>query len=279
MGSESGPAPAANSDTRHDGNERKAWSMTDNDKKNSDIDSAATTVGAADDETTIVPDFPTRSAPELAWSTEEDETEGPAGHKPWGAAWRNASIVAGGAALLATGIGVGGWLLHTPPSPSMAPTTQASTPSAPVAQPPVSTPSAVAPSPAPAVPPSIPVTSEPPPAPTSFPQPASASGVAMGLPCNASEHGKLAHDPATGAEIFCHAEVTGSGQWEATPSAVTGVQIEGSSCAGQQLGDNLPLSRSTDGYLVTCEPASYAGPLGGSTMIWQRYRAIFDPGT
>src|SRR5271166_5401320 len=109
--------------------------------------------------------------------------------------------------------------------------------------------------------------------------PLAAAGAAMGLPCSASDHGKLAHDPNTGQEIFCHADVTGDGTWEATPSDVKGVYIMDTSCAGLQTGDKLPLARSTDGYLITCEPASYAGPPGGSWLMWQRYRAIFDPGT
>ncbi len=87
--------------------------------------------------------------------------------------------------------------------------------------------------------------------------PLAAAGAAMGLPCSASDHGKLAHDPNTGQEIFCHADITGYGTWEATPSDVKGVYIMDTSCAGLQTGDKLPLARSTDGYLITCEPASY----------------------
>jgi hypothetical protein len=108
---------------------------------------------------------------------------------------------------------------------------------------------------------------------------AHADGPAGGSPCSASDHGKLAHDPNTGQEIFCHAEVTGYGTWEAIPSDVNGVYIMYTSCEGLQTGDRLPLARSTDGYLITCEPASYADPRGGSWLMWQRYRAIFDPGT
>jgi hypothetical protein len=45
--------------------------VTDND----DTMNAATTIGAADDETTVVPNIhPTQAAPELAWSN-EDETD------------------------------------------------------------------------------------------------------------------------------------------------------------------------------------------------------------
>jgi hypothetical protein len=100
----------------------------------------------------------------------------------------------------------------------------------------------------------------------------------MGLPCSSNEHGKLAHDSNTDQELFCLADVTGQGSWQVVPSDVAGVHIAGSSCAGQQLGESPPLARSTDGYLITCEPASYTG-YPGSQMIWQRYRAIFQPGT
>ncbi len=108
--------------------------------------------------------------------------------------------------------------------------------------------------------------------------PLAAAGAAMGLPCSGSDYGKLAHDPNTGEEIFCHSDPISYGKWEATPSDVKGVYILDTSCAGLQTGGRPPLARSTDGYLITCEPASWAGPLGGSALIWQRYRAMFDPG-
>ena len=101
----------------------------------------------------------------------------------------------------------------------------------------------------------------------------------MGLPCSASDHGQLARDPHTGLEIFCHADVTGDGTWDALPSDVNGNYVMGTACADLQIGDKRLFARSTNGYLIACEPASYAGPVGGAELIWQRYRAIFGPGT
>jgi hypothetical protein len=139
-----------------------------------------------------------------------------------------------------------------------------------------------APTPPPAAPPPAPAPAPPTTPPTILtaePSTPAQSGIALGLQCSGSEYGKLAHDPNTGQEIFCHSDPISYGKWEATPSDVEGVYIMGTSCVGQLRAHNsAPLARSTDGYLIKCEPASWAGPIGGSAMIWQRYRAMFDPG-
>jgi hypothetical protein len=81
--------------------------VTDND----DTMNPATTAGAADDDTTVVPDIhPTQAAPELAWS-HEDETEELSERRLWRTVWRDAGIVFGAAAIVAGAITVG-WLKH-----------------------------------------------------------------------------------------------------------------------------------------------------------------------
>lgn len=109
--------------------------------------------------------------------------------------------------------------------------------------------------------------------------PMAATGPVIGSPCSSVEHGKLSAARGTGQEIFCYGDVNGEGQWQATPSDVVGVHIMYSSCDGLPPSHGPRLARSTDGYLITCEPASYADPRGGSWLMWQPYRAIFDPGT
>jgi serine/threonine protein kinase len=107
---------------------------------------------------------------------------------------------------------------------------------------------------------------------------AAQTGPLMGMPCSGSDYGKIAHDSNTGQEIFCLAERQGEGSWQAVPSDVSGIYMAFSSCASHLGGDTPPLARSTDGYLLACQPASYTG-YPGSQMIWQRYRAIFQPGS
>lgn len=83
--------------------------MTDDD----DTHSAETARGAADDETTVVPDVrPTQAAPDLAWSSNDDTEE--IGRRSWRQAWGISAAVVGAAILLAAAFGAG-WLMHRSP--------------------------------------------------------------------------------------------------------------------------------------------------------------------
>jgi hypothetical protein len=125
-----------------------------------DSDNDDTILGAAADDTTVVPDIhPTQASRELAWSSEDETDEFE--RRSWGHTWRNAGIVVGAAALVAIGIGVFGLLTHhsqsaqTTASPTSAP---GLTP-APVAQAPALATATVT------APPPVTVTAEAPPEP------------------------------------------------------------------------------------------------------------------
>jgi hypothetical protein len=102
-----------------------------------DTDNDDTILGAVADDTAVVPDIhSTQASPELAWSSEAETEE--FDQRSWGHTWRNAGVVVGAAAVIATGIGVFGFLSHhsqsaqTAASRTSAPTLTA----APIAQPP-----------------------------------------------------------------------------------------------------------------------------------------------
>lgn len=92
--------------------------------------------------------------------------------------------------------------------------------------------------------------------------PIAATGPVMGSPCSWHDHAKLTTAQGTGQEIFCHAEESG-GEWEATPSDVTGVHMMYSSC---EVG-KPQLARSSDGYLITCKPAGMTDGFDGSAYV------------
>ena len=235
-------------------------------KSPDDDDQPATEAGAANAETEVVDDEGLREAAGgKAWSDAVDDAgdDEPESH-PWSVVTGQAAVlISVGAAVAAITVMVGWLVLHDDrPAPS------------PAAE--KSTSSAAAPAPVPPSTVTITATTQ---TSTQTSTRIAASGPIMGSPCNSGDHGKLAAAGGTGQEIFCNADQTGEGTWQATPSDVTGVYIMYTACEGLQTGDKLPLARSTDGYLIACEPASYAGPPGGSGLVWQRYRAIFDPGT
>jgi hypothetical protein len=102
-----------------------------------DTDNDETILGPVADDTAVVPNIhPTQALPELAWSSDTETEE--FDHRSWGHTWRNAGVVVGAAALVATGIAVYGHLNHrtksaqTTVSQTLAPTMSA----APVAPPP-----------------------------------------------------------------------------------------------------------------------------------------------
>lgn len=119
-----------------------------------------TILGAGADDTAVVPDIhPTQASPELAWSSEAETKE--LDQRSWGHTWRNAGVVVGAAALVATGIGVFGFLSHHSQSThtTVSPTSAARPTAAPIAQPP--TPATVTVT----APPPVTVTAEAPPEP------------------------------------------------------------------------------------------------------------------
>lgn len=163
--------------------------MTSND------DSAPTSAGTGPEhETTIVPP-PTEAAPELAWS---DETEAPAqgSQRTWRITWISTAALILSTAVLAGVVGLIGWVVrpaptaHAPTVPSPSTVTVQAAPPISAAQSPPSPPSPT--TQASLRPPtSTPITT------TAPSTPLAAAGAAMGLPCSASDHGKLAHDPNT----------------------------------------------------------------------------------
>lgn len=130
---------------------------------------------------------------------------------------------------------------------------------------PPSTASATAMSP-PAAPASPPATS----APTTTTTTA-AAGPALGESC--SSWSKLAYDAGAGTEIICDG-ATGAGatpHWTAfDPSQVTGTHTRGTSCGGFA---PYTMSRSTDNYMITCEPdsSSILQPVAGPGSMWTIY--------
>ena len=98
--------------------------------------------------------------------------------------------------------------------------------------------------------------------PTSVP-----AAAAQGLPCDPSDAAKLAYDVNTGKDIVCMNEgpLMHSGspvwEWSETPLSMTGVHATGAPCDPQV--DFW--SRSTDGYLISCQLAQ----LGPTPGYWQ----------
>lgn len=222
-----------------------------------------TEAGAANDETEVIGDTvagdQSDAQPDHAWSDEDDDADHaePERHS-WSVVTGQAAVlISVGAAVAAITVMVGWLMLHNDRPASPPPAVERNTPSA-TAQPPSSPPvGATAATTAPST-------------------PTAATGPTMGLPCSGSDYGKLAHDP-TGQEIFCHSDPISYGKWEMTPSDVRGVHMLDTMCGPADSG----LARSTDGYLIKCELASWAEgipPISGDTLIWQRYRGMFDPG-
>jgi hypothetical protein len=69
-----------------------------------------TSVGAGNDETTVVPP-PTGPGPELAWSLADDVDTAPVGRQPWGLAWGQAAVFLSIGAVVALVIAVVGWTI------------------------------------------------------------------------------------------------------------------------------------------------------------------------
>jgi Protein of unknown function (DUF732) len=122
-----------------------------------DTDNDDTILGAVADDTAVVPDVhPTQASRELAWSNDAETEE--FDQRSWGHTWRNAGIVVGAAALVATGIGVFGLLArHSQSAQTTASTTSA--PALTAAQPPAPATVTVT------APPPVTVTAEAPPEP------------------------------------------------------------------------------------------------------------------
>jgi len=91
----------------------------------------------------------------------------------------------------------------------------------------------------------------------------------VGFPCNASNAARLGYDPSTGKEKVCVNQaltptMPPTWEWAEPPPMVTGVHATGTLCDVRM--DNM--SRSTDGYLVSCEPVHRGDPYAG---YWQHY--------
>lgn len=233
-----------------------------------------TEAGAANDATEVVyDDFSThlrnlagsRADTQFgeAWSDEDDAADDAESEShPWSVVTGHAAALVSAGAAVAVITGMVGllWLHNDRPAPSPAPEK--------------STSSAAAPAPPPPSTVTVTATTQ---TSTHTSTPVAATRPTTGSPCTSHDYAKLAID-GNGQEIFCHSDPMSPGRWELTPSDVTGVYMIGTACEGVQKGDKIPLARSIDGYLITCEPASWAGPPGGSGLMWQRYRGMFDPG-
>ncbi|MGO8937239.1 MAG: serine/threonine-protein kinase [Mycobacterium sp.] len=95
------------------------------------------------------------------------------------------------------------------------------------------------------------------------------AGGAEGFLCNASNAARLGYDPNTGKEKVCvNQALTPSmpptWEWAEPPPMTTGVHATGTSC-DMRLDS---MSRSTDGYLISCQPIHRGDPYGG---YWQHY--------
>lgn len=97
------------------------------------------------------------------------------------------------------------------------------------------------------------------------------AGGAAGFPCNASNAARIGYDPNTGEEVVCVNQGLIGGptnppswQWAAPPPMTAGAHETGTSC-DVRVGN---MSRSTDGYLISCKPIQRGDPYGG---YWQHY--------
>jgi hypothetical protein len=110
--------------TLPNGRERETTMTDDNNAANQPAtaaaDSAETTAGPANDETTVVPPVPA-AVPLLAWSVDEDETV--AVERPsWASVWGQATVLLTLAAAVAVVIGLLGWLaVHRDDAPVVPP--------------------------------------------------------------------------------------------------------------------------------------------------------------
>ncbi|TAM69145.1 hypothetical protein [Mycobacterium sp.] len=204
---------------------------------------------------------PTRSEPESvqAWSLDE-HGEGPFVESRWPGRLRWAGVMA----LLCATVAAVVWFSmvfyfqgRSTPKPTTSPTAPPLT-SLPVAS-------------APALPPSSSKTTTKPRTttgtepPTSDLPPAGASD----FRCSARNAARISYDKNTGKEKVCvNQALTPSTpptwEWAEPPPMTTGVHQTGTSCDVRV--DNV--SRSTDGYLISCEPIHRGDPYGG---YWQHF--------
>ena len=104
---------------------------------------------------------------------------------------------------------------------------------------------------------------------TTSPTLAQTQTAASGSTC--SDQGKLARDANTGGELYCATFSQDHWVWLQAPADVTGMHTTNTSCDP----DVEVMSRSPDGYLITCRvPGGVNAPYGRAT--WQHFQGMFE---